>query len=220
MDCLWKVGQSIVSGIYIGDALSQACHAPELASQEGWDKVIGVGYSDKQKRDLIYRHLAKVNEVLRKVTGSEPVMAKQLVDLMHARVHAGEQRRVTAASIEEQREQRLCAAITGSLTEFVSGLHAAGGDGRYPDKVTKAMQASAVLCARVSKMFHTHRLAACIALAHLCYSSVPPLRRSGKRAGDRNCGQQRIRKARRELQGRRRANRTLAVAYRQVQEAL
>jgi hypothetical protein len=105
----------------------QASHAVELASQQGWEKVIGVGYSDRQRRDVIYRHLAKMMECLRNVTGRDPIMAKQLVDLLHARVHAGEQRRVSAASLEEQREQKLCAAITGSLAEFVSGLHSSSG---------------------------------------------------------------------------------------------
>lgn len=142
-DRLWKVGQSIASGLDTGKALAQASHAADLAKQEGWDKIIGVGYSDKQKRDLIYQHLKDLRESLRKVTGADPIMAKQLIDLFHARVHAGEQRQVSAATLEEQREQRLCAAVTGSLAEFVSGLHAAGGSGRYQDKITKSMKASA-----------------------------------------------------------------------------
>lgn len=142
-DRLWQAGQSIVSGIDTGDALLQASHAAELAEQEGWNKVIGIGYSTKQKRDLIYRHLANLRESLRGVTGSDPIMAKQLVDLLHARVHAGEQRRVDAATLEAQREQLLCSAVTCSLAEFMSGLHAAWGSGRYPDKVAKSMQARA-----------------------------------------------------------------------------
>mmetsp|Transcript_47030 Transcript_47030/g.109801 ORF Transcript_47030/g.109801 Transcript_47030/m.109801 type:complete len:218 (-) Transcript_47030:389-1042(-) len=47
-DRLWQAGQSIVSGIDTGDALLQASHAAELAEQEGWNKVIGIGYSTKQ----------------------------------------------------------------------------------------------------------------------------------------------------------------------------
>ncbi|KAJ1628920.1 hypothetical protein T492DRAFT_1014802, partial [Pavlovales sp. CCMP2436] len=61
-DRLWQAGQSIVSGIDTGDALLQASHAAELAEQEGWNKVIGIDYSTKQKRDLIYRHLANLRE--------------------------------------------------------------------------------------------------------------------------------------------------------------
>jgi hypothetical protein len=142
-DCLWKAGEQIVSGLNTGEPLSQASHALELASQQCWQKVIGVGYTDKQKRDLIYRHFAKAMDCVRNVTGADAIMAKQLVDLLHARVHAGEQRHVSAASLEEQREQRLCAAITGSLAEFVSGLHTARGSGRYPDKISKSMQVCA-----------------------------------------------------------------------------
>lgn len=52
----------------------------------GWDKVIS--YSDNQRRDMIYHHHAKVLESIRNMTGSDPIMAKQLVDLLHARVHA------------------------------------------------------------------------------------------------------------------------------------
>jgi len=172
-DCLWKAGKQIVSGLNTGEPLSQASHAPELASQQCWQKVIGVGYTDKQKRDLIYRHVAKAMDCVRNVTGADAIMAKQLVDLLHARVHAGEHRRVTAASLEEQREQRVCAAITGSLAEFVSGLHAAGGAGRYPDKVTKAMHVSAVAWPWVSLLCTAHCLAACVALANSSRSCAP-----------------------------------------------
>jgi hypothetical protein len=139
---LWQAGQSIVSSLNTGDMLSQAPHADELANQEGWNKVIGIGYSEKQRRDLIYRHLAKLTDCLRKVTSADPIMAKQLVDVMHARVHAGENRHVSAAALNEKREQQLCTAVTDSIAEFVSGLHAAGGSGRYADKITKSMQAS------------------------------------------------------------------------------
>ena len=172
-DCLWKAGKQIVSGLNTGEPLSQASHAPELASQQCWQKVIGVGYTDKQKRDLIYRHVAKAMDCVRNVTGADAIMAKQLVDLLHARVHAGEHRRVTAASLGEQREQRVCAAITGSLAEFVSGLHAAGGAGRYPDKVTKAMHVSAVAWPWVSLLCSAHCLAACVALANSSLSCAP-----------------------------------------------
>ena len=164
-DCLWQAGQSIVSGLDTGDALVQASHAAELAEQEGWDKVIGIGYSDNQKRDLIYRHLAKLCESLRKVTGSDPIMAK-LVDLLHARVHAGEQRRVSVATLEEQREQRLCVAFTGSLVDFMSGLRAAGGSGRYPDKCAKSKQdAGARSVRRPARCPHAAR-SCCARCAH------------------------------------------------------
>jgi hypothetical protein len=142
-DDLWKAANEIVSGLATGTVLTQASHAPELAAQEGWDKVIGVGYSDKQRRDLIYRHLANVSASVRKVTGADPIMAKQLVDLLHARVHAGEQRRVCEATLVAQRDDRLCQAITGSIAEFLTGLHAAGGGGRYNVKITKLMQVCA-----------------------------------------------------------------------------
>lgn len=39
-----------MSGLDTGDALVQASHAAELAEQEGWDKVIGIGYSDNLRR--------------------------------------------------------------------------------------------------------------------------------------------------------------------------
>ncbi|KAJ1615622.1 hypothetical protein T492DRAFT_157330, partial [Pavlovales sp. CCMP2436] len=157
----------------MGDPLSQASHAAELVAQEGWDKVIGVGYSDTLKRDLIYRHLAKLLESLRKVTGADPIRAKQLVDLLHARVHAGEARHMSAASLAEQREQQLCAAVTGSLAEFVSGLYAAGGAGRYPDKVTKSMQARAAPAAPPASAAARHQLTVCCSRC-----ALPPVTRA------------------------------------------
>jgi hypothetical protein len=154
---LWQAGQSIVSGLNTGDMHSQATHVDELAKLEGWNEVIGIGYSEKQRRDLIYRHLAKLTECLRKVTSADPTMAKQMVDLMHARVHAGEHRYVSAASLKEKREQQLCTAVTDSIAEFVSGLHAAGGSGRYADKITKSMQARSCTAAPpLSHYSHTY----------------------------------------------------------------
>ena len=57
-------------------------------------KVIGIGFSDNQERDLtrgdhIYRHLAELREILRKVTGSDPIMAKAPLSTCCARACTG-----------------------------------------------------------------------------------------------------------------------------------
>ena len=74
--------------------------------------------------------------------------AKQLVDLLYTRVHAGEERRVNATEKAKAHEHAVNAGIVASITAFVQALHDASGDGRYPDKVRKAQQ---VICTAVSK---------------------------------------------------------------------
>ena len=120
-----------------------------------WTLILGIGYSDGQKHNTIYSHLKTMMTELQSVTGGDATKAKQLVDLLYTRVHAGEERRVNATEKAQAHEHAVNAGIVAvnagivaSITAFVQALHDASGDGRYPDKVRKAQQ---VICTAVSK---------------------------------------------------------------------
>ena len=65
-----------------------------LEDHPEWKDVIGVGHSEPQRRDLIYKHLQKLLDASRTVTNGDATKAKQLIDLLYARAHAGEHRQV------------------------------------------------------------------------------------------------------------------------------
>ena len=126
----------------------QAAHAKKLEDNPQWTLVLGIGYSDGQKNNTIYSHLKTMLTELQRVTGGDATKAKQLVDLLYTRAHAGEDRRVNATEKAQAHEHAVNAGIVASITAFVQALHDASGDGRYPDKVRKAQQ---VICTAVSK---------------------------------------------------------------------
>lgn len=120
--------------------LKQASHAAALEQHPEWKAVLGVGYSEPQRRDLIYKHLQKLLDATRTITHGDTMKAKQLIDLLHARAHAGEVRAADAMARAREKNNRLNKGIMLSLSDFVHRLHDAGGKGRYPDKVRQAMQ--------------------------------------------------------------------------------
>lgn len=105
-----------------------------------WTLVSGLGYNDAQRRNLIYMHLQKLLQAMRTITGGHAMKAKQLSDLLHLRVHAGEHR--VQSRLEKVNEHRrdVAEGIVESIRSFVHALHNAGGEGRYPDKIRKAQQ--------------------------------------------------------------------------------
>lgn len=134
--------------------LKEAAHCKALEEHEEWAQILGTGYSDTQRRDLIYKHLRKLLAELRRITGGDAHKAKQLADLLYCRAHAGERRRTdNVHSIVEHRRD-VAEAITGSLREFVHALHDAGGAGRYPTKIRHAQQ---ILATAVSRAAHYTR---------------------------------------------------------------
>ena len=135
--------EEIMGSIETGTVLKQAAHARALEEHPEWKGVIGVGYSEPQRRDLIYKHLQKLLDLTRSVTRGDATKAKQLIDLLHARVHAGEARKQDAMTKTREKNARLNKGIMLSLSDFVHRLHDAGGKGRYPDKIRQAMQVHA-----------------------------------------------------------------------------
>lgn len=131
--------EEITSYMETPGGLKQAAHKA-LEDHPEWKEIIGVGYSSAQQRDLIYKHLQKLLDLTRSVTRGDSVMAKQLIDLLHARAHTGEQRSVDVLDRARERTRRLNEGIALSLRDFVHLLHDAGGKGRYPDKLRQAMQ--------------------------------------------------------------------------------
>ena len=65
--------------------------------------------------------------------------AKQLIDLLHHRVHAGEHRVRTGMDRAREYNNRLNKGIMLSLSDFVHRLHDAGGKGRYNEKIIQTM---------------------------------------------------------------------------------
>lgn len=84
------------------------------------------------------------------MTQGDHLKAKQLVDLIYVRNHAGEQKIEDKANVVAEKQRLLCIAITESIAEFVKALHAAGSDGRYPTKCRQAMQVGATRTAACS----------------------------------------------------------------------
>lgn len=53
--------------------------------------ILGTGYATKsQKRSLVYKHLSKLVQSLRKITGGDAMKAKELSELLAIRTHASE----------------------------------------------------------------------------------------------------------------------------------
>lgn len=122
--------------------LKEAAHAAQVEEHEYWGQILGVGYTDMQRRTLIYKHLKKLLSALRKVTGGDTTKAKQLTDLLCCRLHAGERRRKNNVSNIVEHRRNVTEAIANSLREFVHALHDAAGSGRYPAKIRQAQQVS------------------------------------------------------------------------------
>lgn len=120
--------------------LKEAVHADRIENDPEWALIIGLGYNDKQRRNLVYVHLKKLRDELRRITGGDALKAKQLSDLLYLRMHAGEKRQqdTMAKAVEHRRD--VAEGIVGSVRQFVHALHDAGGGGRYPDKIRKAQQ--------------------------------------------------------------------------------
>ena len=142
------VAEQIVSYIQSTPILKEAAHAKKLEEHPEWAVVLGLGYDDAQKRNMIYNHLGKLQSELRRVTNGDAMKAKQLTDLLYTRVHAGEQRMLDKTDKAKAHDNAVNAGIVASLAQFVQALHDAGGDGRYPEKIRQAQQ---VIASAVSK---------------------------------------------------------------------
>ena len=140
--------EEIMSYVESTPILKQAAHAEALEAHPEWQAIVGVGYREDQRRSLIYQHLGKLLTELRRITGGDATKGKQLSDLLFARTHAGEHRRLDGMAKAEAHRHQLHEAITLSLRDFVHAIHEAGGDGRYPDKLRQAQQ---VVATAVSK---------------------------------------------------------------------
>lgn len=103
--------EEIMSYVESTPVLKQAAHADALEAHPEWQAILGVGYNDAQRRNLIYQHLGKLLTELRRITGGDATKAKQLSDLLFARTHAGEQRMIDASAKEESRKRAVADAI-------------------------------------------------------------------------------------------------------------
>ena len=137
---LHTAAEEIVSYVQSNPILKEASHAARLEEDPEWALILGLGYTDAQKRDLIYRHLGKLKDELHRITGGDAMRAKQLSDLLYLRVHAGEKRRLSHTEQAELRRHDINEGIVASIYWFVQALHNAGGQGRYPDKIRQAQQ--------------------------------------------------------------------------------
>jgi hypothetical protein len=135
--------EEIMSYVESTPILKEAAHAKRLEENPEWALILGLGYNDTQRRNLIYIHLGKLLDRLRQITGGDATKAKQLSDLLYLRTHAGERRaqreRDNVEKIVEHRRD-VAEGIAESLRSFVHALHEAGGKGRYPDKIRQAQQ--------------------------------------------------------------------------------
>jgi len=139
-DALQVASEEIMSNhLRTGDILKQTAHAKTLEQHPEWKDIVGVGYSEPQRRDLIYKHLQKLLDLTRTVTHGDACKAKQLIDLLHHRVHAGEHRTATGMDKAREKNNRLNKGIMLSLSDFVHRLHDAGGKGRYNEKIAQTM---------------------------------------------------------------------------------
>ena len=57
---LQTASEDIMSHVDTGAVLKQAAHAAALEQHPEWKGIIGVGYTEPQRRDLIYKHLQKL----------------------------------------------------------------------------------------------------------------------------------------------------------------
>ena len=124
-NALQVASEDVMSDFQSGDILKQTAHAKALEQHPEWKDLIGMGYSEPQRRDLIYKHLQKLLDLTRTVTHGDASKAKQLVDLLHHRVHAGEHR--TGMGQAREKNNRLNKGIMLSLSDFVHRLHDASG---------------------------------------------------------------------------------------------
>ena len=134
------VAEELLSYVESTPILKEAVHAKRLEENPEWALVLGLGYNEGQRRNLIYQHLGKMLTELRRVTGGDALRAKQLADLLYLRAHAGVQRRQDNVTKIVEHRRDVAEGIVLSLRQFVHALHDAGGNGRYPDKVKKAQQ--------------------------------------------------------------------------------
>lgn len=138
------MAEEIMSYIESTPLLKEAAHAKKLEENPEWALILGLGYKDSQKRNLIYQHLKKLLYELRRITNGDAMKAKELSDLLYLRLHAGEKRRLDNVQRVAEHRRDVAEAIVESLRAFVHAFHDAGGAGRYPDKIRQAQQVSAL----------------------------------------------------------------------------
>lgn len=140
----FTMAQDIMGYIESTPILKEAAHARKLEDNPEWALILGLGYNDTQKRNLIYQHLHKLLTELRRITNGDAMKAKELGDLLYLRLHAGEKKRFDNVQRTAEHRRDVAEAIVESLRAFVHALHDVGGGGRYPDKIRKAQQVSAL----------------------------------------------------------------------------
>ena len=69
--------------------LAQAAHSNKLEENPEWALILGLGYNPSQRRTLIYKHLGKLLEQMRSITGGDAAKAKELSEMLYMRTHAG-----------------------------------------------------------------------------------------------------------------------------------
>ena len=157
---LQAAARELVSYISSDPILKESSHAQRLESDPAWALIVGLGYRDDQKRSLIYHHLKKLMASLHAVTGGDAKKAKQLGDLLHVRLHAGELRReavsASAAEAAAHQEATINAAIVASIAAFTQALHDATAKGRYPNKVRAAMQVVGTAVSQAAVLAPSH----------------------------------------------------------------
>lgn len=84
--------------------------------------------------------------------GGDCIKAKQLADLLHLRVHAGEERRNRLANKLHQHDDDVNKAIVCSVHWFVQALHNAGGSGRYTQNVRQTQQVVATAVSQAAAL--------------------------------------------------------------------
>ena len=109
-----------MSNVETGGILKQAAHAQRLEEYPEWKEILGIGYSEPQRRVLMYKHLQKLLDLTRTVTGGDATKAKQLVDLLHARARAGENRVQSGMEKAREKNNRMNEGIMLSLSTALS----------------------------------------------------------------------------------------------------
>lgn len=148
--------QEILSYVQSTPVLREAAHAKKLEDNPEWAIILGLGYNDVQRRNLIYVHLKKLLAELHSITSGDALKAKQLTDLLYCRAHAGEKRRLDAMDKAKMRQAALNDDIVRSLQYFVRALHDAGGDGRHHTKVRQAQNVIATAVSKAAAFSHTN----------------------------------------------------------------
>ena len=144
---LRDTAEEILSTMRTAPPNRELSHADALKDHPEWQTVLGAGYSEGQRRTL-YRHVQKLLDAAREITGGDALKAKQLTDLLYARVHAGEERVLDQMAAKRAHFAAVNEGIALSLREFVHAMHERGGKGRWPYKLRQAQQ---VIAAAVSK---------------------------------------------------------------------